>query len=65
MRMLSLVLAIVLLLVIFSVASAFSFTPFMSEEMHGPKRISFIVLLWLYGSYRSYRLFVLLKGFKL
>jgi len=56
--------AVTMLLVVFAIASLFSFTSFMGTEMQGNKRVSFIVLLWLYGVYRSYRLYVLLKSFK-
>ncbi len=62
MRMLSLILAAAMLLVVFTVAGVFSFTSFMELEMQGAKRTSFIVLLWLYGAYRSYRLYVLLRN---
>ncbi len=64
MRMFSLIMAVAMLLVVFAIASLFSFTSFMGADMQGNKRVSFIVLLWLYGVYRSYRLYVLLKGFK-
>jgi hypothetical protein len=64
MRMLSFILAFTLLVVVFAIASLFSFTSFMRPEMQGAKRISFIVLLWLYGAYRAYRLYVLSKSIK-
>jgi hypothetical protein len=53
-----------MLLMVLTFAVLFSFTSFMEMEMQGFKRNSFIFLLWLYGVYRAYRLFVLLKNFK-
>lgn len=64
MRLLSVILAGFMLVVVLSVAALFTFTGFMEAEMQGGKRITFIVLLWLYGIYRTYRLYVLQKNIK-
>jgi len=64
MRLFSLIMATAMLVVVFTIAGVFTFTSFMVTEMQGGKRVSFIVLLWLYGAYRTYRLYVLQKSNK-
>jgi len=56
--------AATMLVVVFAIAALFTFSSFMASDMQGTKRLSFIVLLWLYGAYRSYRLYVLIKNLK-
>jgi hypothetical protein len=62
--MFSLIMATTMLVVVFAVAALFSFSSFMFSDIQGTKRVAFVVLLWLYGAYRSYRLYVLLKSSK-
>lgn len=51
-----------MVLVVFGSAALFTFSPFLTEEMHGSRRFWFIVILWSYGLYRVYRLYLLQKN---
>ncbi len=53
-----------MLIVVLSIAGLFTFTSFMNNEMQGTKRLVFTLLLWLYGAYRTYRLYILQKNTK-
>ena len=55
---------IVMILVVVSLAMAVSFTDFMDDRLYGNKRIFFIVLLFSYAVYRSFRLYHLIQKMK-
>ena len=52
----------VMVLVVLSGAIAFTFTDVMSDRLFGPKRTLFIVILFAYAAYRSFRLYQVLKS---
>lgn len=51
----------IMVLFIFSGAIAFAFTDVMEERLFGPRRTWFVVILLVYGVYRSFRLYQSLK----
>jgi hypothetical protein len=51
----------IMVLVVLSGALAFTFTDLMSDTLFGSKRILFIVILFAYAIYRSFRLYQVFK----
>ena len=50
-----------MVLVVVGAAALFTFSGFLAEEMSGSRRFWFMVILWCYGIFRVYRLFLLHK----
>ena len=51
----------IMILVVLAGAITFSLTDVMSDRLFGPKRIGFIIMLFVYSVYRSFRLYQSLK----
>ena len=52
---------LVMIILVLAGAFAFMFTDFMSDKLFGGKRTGFIVMLFAYAVYRSFRLYQNLK----
>lgn len=61
MQSVSVAFGVVMVLVVLSGAIAFLFTDVMSDRLFGPKRTLFVVVLFAYAIYRSFRLYQVLK----
>jgi hypothetical protein len=57
----SVVFGIIMVLVVLSGAIAFMFTDVMSDRLFGSKRTLFVVVLFAYAAYRSFRLYQVFK----
>ena len=54
-------LGFIMILLVISGASVFTFSDFMSDELFGKKRFYFILMLVAYSVYRSFRLYHAIK----
>jgi hypothetical protein len=62
MQSVSVAFGAIMVLVVLSGAIAFMFTDVMSDRLFGSKRTLFVVILFAYAAYRSFRLYQVLKA---
>lgn len=51
----------IMVIVVFGAAAAFALTDLMNDRLFGSRRTWFVVVLLVYGAYRSFRLYKILK----